>query len=120
MSPGANAAPATVVDVHASPASIGGSSRRLSAAWASRDDRPRVRVRCRFAGEVAGVEFLEGGVDVVEVEHDDCHDPFVGVDLDDVRASRCTRRLRPVTIDRTPIEDEALPAGRNDGRRDMS
>ncbi len=35
-----------------------------------RDDRPRVRVGCRFAGEVPGVEFLEGGVDVVEVEHD--------------------------------------------------
>ena len=36
-----------------------------------RDDRPRVRVGGRFAGEVAGVEFLEGGVDVVEVERDD-------------------------------------------------
>ena len=35
---------------------------------AARDDRPRVRVGGRFAGEVSGVEFLEGGVDVVEVE----------------------------------------------------
>ena len=33
-----------------------------------RDDRPRVRVGGRFAGEVPGVELLEGGVDVVEVE----------------------------------------------------
>ena len=48
------------------------------------DDRPRVRVGGRFAGEVPGVEFLEGGVDVVEIEHDLCRDLFVGVDLDDV------------------------------------
>ncbi len=41
------------------------------------------RVGGRFAGEVAGVEFLEGGVDVVEVEHDVRRDPVVGVDLDD-------------------------------------
>ena len=39
--------------------------------------------RRRFAGEVSGVEFLEGGIDVVEVEHDTRHDPLVGVDLDD-------------------------------------
>ncbi len=37
----------------------------------------------RFAGEVAGVELREGGVEVVEVEHDARHDPSVGVDLDD-------------------------------------
>ena len=48
-----------------------------------RDDRPRVRVGGRFAGEVPGVEFGEGGVDVVEVERDECDDPLVGVDLDD-------------------------------------
>ena len=48
------------------------------------DDRPRVRVRRRFAGEVSGVELLDGGVDVVEVEHDERRDPLVGVDLDDV------------------------------------
>ena len=50
----------------------------------SRDDRPRLCVGGRFAGEEAGVEFLEGGVDVVGVESDECHDPVVGVDLDDV------------------------------------
>ena len=49
----------------------------------TRDDRPGVRVGGRFAGEVPGVEFGEGGVDVVEVEHDDRHDPSVGVDLGD-------------------------------------
>ena len=49
--------------------------------------RPRVRVGGRFAREVSGIELREGGVDVVEVEHDDRCDPLVGVDLDDVRAS---------------------------------
>ena len=48
-----------------------------------RDDRPCVRVGGRFAGEVPGVELREGGVDVVGVERDACHDPLVGVDLDD-------------------------------------
>ena len=28
----------------------------------------------RFAGEVAGIEFLEGGVDIVGVEHDERRD----------------------------------------------
>ena len=42
------------------------------------------RVGGRFAGEVSGVEFLEGGVEVVGVEHDARRDPVVGVDLDDV------------------------------------
>ena len=31
-----------------------------------RDDRPRVGVDGGFTGEVSGVEFLEGGVDVIE------------------------------------------------------
>ena len=34
----------------------------------------------RFAGEVSGVEFLEGGVDVLEVERDVDY-PLVDVDL---------------------------------------
>ena len=46
-----------------------------------------MRVGCRFAGEVAGIELLEGGVEVVEVERDECHDPLVGVDLNDVEDS---------------------------------
>ncbi len=33
-------------------------------------DRPGVRVGGGFAGEVPGVEFLEGGIDVVDVERD--------------------------------------------------
>ena len=35
----------------------------------ARDHRPRVRVGGRFAGEVSGVEFGDGGVEVLEVEH---------------------------------------------------
>ena len=50
---------------------------------AAGDDRPCVRVGGGFAGEVAGVEFRDGGVEVVEVERDDRDDPLVGVDLDD-------------------------------------
>ena len=70
-SPGANAVTAAVVDVHPV------RRRRREFAPVERGDRPRAMTdhvcACggRFAGEVPGVEFLEGGVDVVEVEHDD-------------------------------------------------
>ena len=37
---------------------------------------------CCFAGEVAGVELGDGGLEVVEVEDDNRPDPLVGVDLD--------------------------------------
>ena len=47
---------------------VGNSSPRLSAVLHSRDHRPRVRVRGRFAGEVAGVELCDGSLEVVEVE----------------------------------------------------
>ena len=46
------------------------------------DERPRLRVGGCFAGEVPGFELRESGVDVVEVERDECDDPLVGVDLD--------------------------------------
>ena len=62
---------------------VAGSSCRLNRGVGPRDDRPRVRVGGRFAGEVPGIEFREGGVDVVGVEHDVRRDPVVGVDLDD-------------------------------------
>ena len=48
-----------------------------------RNQRPRLRVVSRFAGEVARFEFLEGGVDVVELEDDGRRDSLVGVGLDD-------------------------------------
>ena len=78
----------------------------------TRDDRPRVRVGGRFAGEVAGVEFLEGGVDVVGVEHDARHDPLVGVDLDDAEHldAECSRP-RSRSDQRTRREGEALARG---------
>ena len=49
-----------------------------------RDNRPRVRVSGRFAGEVTGIEFLDGGVDVVGVERYERCDPIFGVDLDEL------------------------------------
>ncbi len=39
--------------------------------------------RCRLACEVSGIELGEGGVDVVDVEHDYRRDPIVRVDLGD-------------------------------------
>ena len=47
------------------------------------DDRPCARVGGRFAGEVAGVELLEGGIEIVKVEGDVRRDPLVAVDLVD-------------------------------------
>ena len=43
----------------------------------------------RFAGEVAGIELLEGGVDVVEIEHNARRDPIIGVDLDNAEQLDC-------------------------------
>ena len=88
---------------------------------ALRDDRPRVRVGGRFAGEVSGVEFGEGGVDVVEVERDARRDPLVGVDLDDAEHLG-VERLGPLVSAREArtTEHEALAAGRDDGRTSCS
>ncbi len=41
------------------------------------DDRPRVRVGGRFAGEVPRIELGDGGVEVVELENDECCDLIV-------------------------------------------
>src|ERR1700722_12505592 len=49
-----------------------------------RDNRPRRRVRCGFARDVARIKFLEGGVDVVDVEPDFRENLVVGVDLNNV------------------------------------
>ena len=73
MSPGANAMPAPVVDVDPV------RRRRGKFVPVERgvglcNNRPRVRVGGRFAGEVPGIELREGGVDVVGVERDACHD----------------------------------------------
>src|SRR3984957_18729431 len=52
--------------------------------WDRRNRRPCIRIGGPFAREVSGLEFFEGGVDVVGIELDVRHDPLVGVDLDDV------------------------------------
>ena len=80
-SPGANVT-APVVDVHPVRRRRG-EFVPVECGVDPRDDRPRVRVGGRFAGEVSGVELREGGVDVVGVEHDVRHDPLVGIDLGD-------------------------------------
>ena len=85
-----------------------------------RDDRPCVRVGGRFAGEVPGVELLEGGVDVVGVERDVRHDPSSAsistmLSTSVWNASAAGRGPRADTS-----EGEALAAGRDDGRRRRS
>src|ERR1700730_1231942 len=47
-----------------------------------RNGRPYVRVGARFACEVSSIEFLEGGVEVVEVERDVGYHPLIDVDLE--------------------------------------
>ena len=63
-----------------------GSSRLLNPAKAIAKADHVCCVGGSFAGEVSGVEFGDGGVEVVEVEHD-APDLVVGVDLDDVEYS---------------------------------
>ncbi len=79
------------------------------------NNRPRVRVGGRFAGEVSRIELREGSVDVVGIERDACHDPFVGVDLDDAEYLD-VKRLGPLVATRQTVtaEHEAFPADRND------
>ena len=79
--------------------------------------RPTVWVRSRLAGEVPSVEFLECGVEVVRVEHDDCHDLSVPPDLGDAQrlALKCLCALvtgRPSDA----TENETLPSGRDELR----
>src|ERR1700738_2694089 len=50
---------------------------------ASHYQRPRVRVGCRLAREVSGIELGDGGREVVEVKCDVGHQLLVVVDLDD-------------------------------------
>ena len=66
-----------------------------------------------FAGEVPGVEFLEGGVDVVDVEYHHRPDPLVGIDLEDAKYLReePLGLQEPVTT-----QGEPLAAGRYHGR----
>ena len=59
-------------------------------------ERPCSGVDCRFAGEVAGIEFRDGGVEVVGVEGDERRGPPVGVELadtEDIGAERIGSRV---------------------------
>ena len=75
-------------------------------------------MRCRLAGEVSRLEFLDGGTDVVDVEKDaGCH-PAIGVDLDDAEhlGVECVGPLvSPREAD--THQGEALPADGDHGRR---
>ena len=82
MSPGANAAPRRWSMLTQSGV-VAGSSRRLKRGISRCDDRPCARVCGRFAGEVSGIEFLDGCLDVLDVEHDSRRDAAVEVGLDD-------------------------------------
>src|ERR1700692_2531954 len=48
-----------------------------------RNDRPRVRLRCGLTGDVAGVEFGEGSVEVVGVEGDGRCEPVICIHFED-------------------------------------
>ena len=78
------------------------------------DDRPCLCVGGRFAGNVARVEFGDGGVEIVEIENDSCHSPFVGVDLDHVDSGDI-ERIRSLTLARAldTAEHEVRTTGRN-------
>ena len=64
--------------------SVAGISCRLNAALSRAITDHVVRVGGGFTSEVSGVEFLEGGVDVVGVERYERCDPIFGVDLDEL------------------------------------
>ena len=107
-SPGANDARPPVVDVYP--------VRRRRRKFAPvergvgpRDDRPRVRVGGRFAGEVPGIEFVDGGVEVLEVEHDDRRDPAVGVGLDEAEHISEERLGRSSTEKRVRVRTRRSP-----------
>jgi hypothetical protein len=77
-------------------------------------------VRGSFAGEVSGVELRDGGIEVVDVKSDNRSDPLVGADLDDAEHI-CQKCFGPLIAVREADthEDEAHPAGRHDGRRQV-
>ena len=54
-----------------------------------------MRVFCRLARQVAGVEFGKGGVDVIDVEHDKSNGPVLGVDLGEAE-HLSVKRLGPL------------------------
>ncbi|MGZ7036322.1 MAG: hypothetical protein ACXVIQ_14005, partial [Ilumatobacteraceae bacterium] len=82
------------------------------------DHRPRMRVGGGLSGEVSSVEFREGGVDVVDIEHSAAYDSITGIDLDDVEAEDLKRPPTLVTPCSYTTENESLAASRNCVRTD--
>ena len=78
------------------------------------DDRPRVRVGRRFAGEVPCVELNERSVNVIGFERDMRRDPVVAVDLDNVEHLRM-ECFGPLVSARHAgaTQGEAIAAGRD-------
>ena len=66
---------ASVVDVDPAGRHLGKFS-SVEPGKGDREARPRLRVGRSFAGEVAGIELSDGGVEVVEVEDDDRRNLF--------------------------------------------
>ena len=94
---------------------VAGISPRLSAAYTSAiADHVRC-VGCRLAGDVSGVELRDGGVEVVDVEHDNRRHPLVGIDLDDCEHLDA-ERVGPLVASRKSVmsQGEALCACRDD------
>src|SRR3954451_1629724 len=75
---------------------------------------PAPRVLCGFAREVAGIELLEGGVDVVGGEYDVRREPVVGVDFDNADHLVIERLARSVLLrEAKTTKGEAVTARRN-------
>src|ERR1700722_9373845 len=74
----------------------------------------------RLTGEVAGVEFGKGRIDVVDVELDDSRDTAVEVGLDEAEQFSDKRLLLLAELGAGTSEDEAVPASRDDLNRDVS
>ncbi len=74
----------------------------------TRNYRPCARVGCCFAGEISGVEFRDGGVEVLEVENDNTRDSLLGVDLHDLEGI-VLNRLGVTARHANSCEGEASP-----------
>ena len=73
-----------------------------------------MRVGGRFAGEVPGIEFHDGGIEVVGIQRYERHDSLVTVDLDDVEDVGA-ERVGSLVVARgvRTAEDEVSAAGRD-------
>src|ERR1700742_3303331 len=82
----------------------------------SGDYGPGARMGARLASKVPRVELGDGGVEVVELEHHECHDPFVSLDLDNDEEF-ASNRLGVKAPSFNMRKAEAPAPGGNDSRR---